>query len=173
MEQNKVEVKVPNISAGAESTLKTVATIELICGIILALVSFLGVENHAIGIGGGLGIFITSLVTWATLNVFANISLRLKAIQETMPLKLVDAKQKPSDTSDEVNVEISVKTMPYSDTPSAKPEREVKKGDRILFRTTKRAVIVEDVRPGEVFVKASAISGYKWLPINDFLIPEE
>ena len=94
MEQKKVEVKVPNISASAESTLKTVATILLIGGVIAALIFIFGIEDHAIGIGAGIGTFLSALASWAVLNVIANISLRLKAIQETMPLRLVWQKLK-------------------------------------------------------------------------------
>lgn len=90
MEQDKVEVKIPKISDGAESTLKFIAIRKLMCGIGLGLYFFFGIENHAIGIGGGIGVIVASLVTWAALNVFAYISLRLKVIQETMSLKLVD-----------------------------------------------------------------------------------
>lgn len=43
----------PNISASAESTLKTMATILLIGGIFAALIFIFGVEDHAIGIGAG------------------------------------------------------------------------------------------------------------------------
>ena len=74
MELNKVEVKVPNISANAESTLKTVATILLIGGIFAALIFIFGVEDHAIGIGAGLGTILSALASWAVLNVIANLS---------------------------------------------------------------------------------------------------
>ena len=94
MEQKKVEVKVPNISASAESTLKTVATILLIGGVIAALIFIFGIEDHSIGIGAGIGTILSALASWAVLNVIANISLRLKAIQETMPLRLVWQKLK-------------------------------------------------------------------------------
>ena len=139
------------------------------------MVSFFGIENHAIGIGGGIGIFIGSIVTWATLNVFANISLRLKSIQETMPLKLVDAMAKPNSPNHGQAIG-STETASEAQTlkECVPTKRELQKGDRVLFRTTKRAVIVEDVRTGEVYVKSSAIgSKREWLPIDKFLIPEE
>lgn len=163
MEQVKVEVKVPNISAGAESTLKTVATITLICGIIAALIFMFGVEEHAIGIGAGIGIVLSSLASWATLNVIANISLRLKAIQETMPLKLVSADK----------VEAKVDSSSTEVTTEHKEKVSVNKGDIVISRMTKQQYKVEDVKDGMVYINRGRFAGYKWEPLSDFLIQQD
>ena len=90
MDNNKVEMKVPNIPDGAESTLKIVATVILVVGIIGSLIIMFAFEDRALGIGFGIAGFLSSLLSWATCNVLANISLRLKALQESIPLKLVE-----------------------------------------------------------------------------------
>ena len=163
MEQKKIEVKVPTFSSGAENTLKTVSTIILIGGIVAALILMFGMEEHAIGIGAGIGIFLSSLASWATLNVIANISLRLKAIQETMPLKMIS----PED--------IKVEPAPTDAVTSAKTEEKtsVNKGDIVISRMTKQQYKVEDVKDGMIYINRGRFAGYKWEPLNDFLIQQD
>ncbi|MBP3835343.1 hypothetical protein [Prevotella sp. Rep29] len=162
MEQNEVEVKVPNISENPESILKTVAIILLIGGIFAALIFMFGVEDHAIGLGAGIGIMLSALASWAVLNVIANISLRLKAIQETMPLKLV---------SPEVGKENNNST---TDTPAVQEEKvSVTKGDVVISRMTKQEYTVEDVKDNMIYINRGRFAGYKWEPLSDFLIQQD
>ena len=162
MEQNEVEVKVPNISENPESILKTVAIILLIGGIFAALIFMFGVEDHAIGLGAGIGIMLSALASWAVLNVIANISLRLKAIQETMPLKLV---------SPEVGKETNNST---TDTPAVQEEKvSVTKGDVVISRMTKQEYTVEDVKDNMIYINRGRFAGYKWEPLSDFLIQQD
>lgn len=162
MEQNEVEVKVPNISENPESILKTVAIILLIGGIFAALIFMFGVEDHAIGLGAGIGIMLSALASWAVLNVIANISLRLKAIQETMPLKLV---------SPEIGKENNNST---TDTPAVQEEKvSVTKGDVVISRMTKQEYTVEDVKDNMIYINRGRFAGYKWEPLSDFLIQQD
>ena len=162
MEQNEVEVKVPNISENPESILKTVAIILLIGGIFAALIFMFGVEDHAIGLGAGIGIMLSALASWAVLNVIANISLRLKASQETMPLKLV---------SPEVGKENNNST---TDTPAVQEEKvSVTKGDVVISRMTKQEYTVEDVKDNMIYINRGRFAGYKWEPLSDFLIQQD
>ena len=162
MEQDKVEVKQPNISASAESTLKTVATILLIGGIIAALFFMLGVEDHAIGIGAGIGTILSALSSWAVLNVIANISLRLKAIQETMPLKLVSPKEETE------------KISSFHETAIEQKEKvSESKGDIVISRMTKQQYKVEDVKGEMIYINRGRFAGYKWEPLSEFLIQQD
>ncbi|MBO6252277.1 MAG: hypothetical protein J6O49_01305, partial [Bacteroidaceae bacterium] len=152
-----------NISASAEGTLKTVATILLIGGILAALIFMFGVEDHAIGFGAGIGAILSALATWAVLNVIANISLRLKVIQETMPLKLVSPEKvetKPSSPIAETKAE-------------AKEKVSVAKGDVVISRMTKQQYTVEDVKDDMVYINRGRFAGYKWEPLSDFLIQQD
>lgn len=162
MEKDKIEVKMPKISASAEGTLKTVATILLIGGIFAALIFMLGVEDHAIGIGAGIGTILSALASWAVLNVIANISLRLKGIQESMPLKLVNPEQ----------IEASPTTS-KEETPVVSNEKvSVAKGDIVISRMTKQQYTVEDVKDGMVYINRGRFAGYKWEPLTNFLIQQ-
>lgn len=162
MEHKKVEVKVPNISASAESTLKTVATILLIGGVIAALIFIFGIEDHAIGIGAGIGSILSALASWAVLNVIANISLRLKAIQETMPLRLVSAEVEKAKNNTSV------------ETPIEKAEKvSVAKGDIVISRMTKQQYTVEDVKDNMIYINRGRFTGYKWEPLSNFLIQQD
>lgn len=82
------------INNGAENTLKTIAGIILTFGIIATLicaVTLVFVENpeyryssskifSAAGFATTIEVFAGTLITWATLRVFANISITLKEI---------------------------------------------------------------------------------------------
>lgn len=82
----------------AEETLKTIATITLVVGIIASLILFFTVcwvENpmsyshkmmfNPIGFGTMVMVLVSSVISWATLKVFANISMTLKDIKNKMP----------------------------------------------------------------------------------------
>mgnify|MGYP006873124739 CR=1 FL=1 len=82
----------------AENTLKTIAIITLVCGIVLTLIllfTICWIDNPAYhyhhekifnpsGFGITCGVLISSLISWAALNVFANISLTLKKINSKL-----------------------------------------------------------------------------------------
>lgn len=106
-----VEVEAPEISSSAENTLSTVASVVLVGGILLSIFIFIyyiveanelssaysaygyrvssGQEGAIIlqGFLYSVAVFIATLTWWAIMKVFVNISLRLKGLQETMPLK--------------------------------------------------------------------------------------
>lgn len=86
------------VSNGAENTLKIIALITLVCGIILTLIllaTICWIDNPAYhyhqekmfnpsGFGITCGVLMSSLISWAALNVFANISLTLKQINSKL-----------------------------------------------------------------------------------------
>ena len=84
---------IANENNSAEKTLKTIATITLVLGIIAAFVMVFTVcfvpkygdngQNvfNPIGFGMTVGVLLSCIISWATLNVFANISLTLKDIK--------------------------------------------------------------------------------------------
>ena len=169
------EVGIPDIPSNAESTLKTIAMVILICGIIVSIILlftivFVGVsgtyysekEFNPSGFAMTIGILLSSIASWASLNVFANISLRLKAIQETMPLRLIDEneiKQK-----DQCKQEENI-------TPR-KSLSDIKVGDRVTWRKSMTKYTVEDIAPGKVLLSTGLLGGKKWIPEEEIIIPQ-
>lgn len=72
----------------AEKTLRTIATVTLIIGIILSIIvlgiSFSGFPGAPALIIAAIAIFISSLISWAVLKVFCNISLKLSSIENKL-----------------------------------------------------------------------------------------
>jgi hypothetical protein len=158
-----IEVKVKAISDGSENTLKTVATIFLVCGIIAAVAVIFASENKVMGIIYAIATFVGSLATWATLDVIANISLRLKGIQESMPLRLIDPT--PSQTKE---------VKPADVKPEESEEKtSVKPGDYVFSRMTKNRYQVEDVKGDKIFINKGMLGGHKWESFSDFIIAQD
>lgn len=158
-----IEVKVKAISDGSESTLKTVATIFLVCGIIVALAVIFASENKMMGIIYAIATFVGSLATWATLDVIANISLRLKSIQESMPLRLIEPSTAPAKGK-----------KPAEEKPEDVAEKTtVAPGDYVISRMTKARYQVEDVKGDKIFINKGMIGGRKWESLSDYIIPQD
>ena len=158
-----VEVKVKAISDGSENTLKTVATIFLVCGIIVAIAVFFTSDDKVMGILYAIATFVGFLATWATLDVIANISLRLKSIQESMPLRLIDS----AAAETKVIKHVETKSEEMTEKTSVKP------GDYVISRMTKNRYQVEDVKGDKIFINKGVIGGRKWEPLSDYIIPQD
>ena len=150
VERKMVEIPVPDISSNAEKKLKTVAIIILVLGIFVAIVGLI------VAVISFVYFFVCILCLvgcWALMNVIANISLRLKGIQETMQLKLV-----PELNEEKQNVsEASQNTEFVYD----KRLDGIKKGDKVKEIATGKIYKVDDVDDKRIYC-GSLIGGYMW-----------
>ena len=177
MEKEKmVEVKMPDIPSSAENTLKTIATIILICGIIVSVIllftaMFIEEPSYSYhtekvfnpeGFVMTVGVLLSSIATWASLNVFANISLRLKGIQETMPLRLVEAQ-----------TVLPTNIQQEEEKTERKGVSTLKVGDKVVYRKTMAICKVEEIGDGKVLLYAGLLGGHKWIPEDELIIPQE
>lgn len=94
----KVEGVIEEPSYAAETTLTVIANIVLVVGIIVGLICLFticwvdsgkysyseDIVFNPSGFAGTIGVFVSSIVTWAVLKVFANISTSLKQINAKM-----------------------------------------------------------------------------------------
>lgn len=156
-----VEVKVPEISTSAANTVKTVATIILFLGILGSVIMFIkGMINDydlILLISSFVSLTYT-VVAWALLHVIANISLQLKYIQETMPLRLVsENKKQENDTLQNKGNSLS----------------SIKVGDKVTWKKTMTKYTIEGIRDEEVYLFTGMFGGYKWIPKNELIIPQE
>ena len=158
--KNLKEVKIPEISTSAESTLTTIGGIILFLGIISTLIlacttlqtkvynGYYHVEQfNPMGLALTLGSLLSSLATWAVLRVIANISLRLKAIQETMPRRLM--------------TEAEIKAVKITGSKA-----EVKKftvGDTIFYNEKKYHIVAINEDAGKICINKGFFAGYAWL----------
>lgn len=86
--ENK-NVNIPKISSSAEETLRVIANITLVLGFIATIVILFSISDYPVELGPVIfgiacAVQVSSILSWAVLRVIANISLRLKGIQETM-----------------------------------------------------------------------------------------
>ena len=76
----------PEIPTSAEKTLTNIAYLVLVLGIlggfVLAMASLAMQSGYLFGVAAAT--VLSCVLTWASMHVFANISLRLKAIQDVM-----------------------------------------------------------------------------------------
>lgn len=161
-DKNLKEVEIPEISTSAESTLTTIGNIILILGLISTFILALTtlqteVYNgyryeerfNPMGLGITIGTLLSSLATWAVLRVIANISLRLKAIQETMPRRLI--------------IEAEIKTVEITEEKAE--EKAVKidftVGEIVLYKGKKYPIW--DINEGKVCIDKGIFGGYIWL----------
>jgi hypothetical protein len=159
----KVEVEVPKISTSSAETVKILATIILIIGVIGGVIMFsIGIDNNPILIISSIISIVYVVTTCALLQVIANISIQLKAIQETMPLKLVEAKAKKVEN-----------TKPAEEHVERKGISTLKVGDKVTWRKTMAICTVEDIDGNRVYVNTGFLGGHKWIPEEELIIPQE
>lgn len=158
MEEKKLkEVEIPEISTSAENTLTTVGGIILALGIIATVIlacTTLQIEVYndyhceekfnPMGFAITLGTLLSSLATWAVLRVIANISLRLKAIQETMPRRLMTEKEVQQTEKKKVHSDFTV-------------------GETILYKGSKYQIENISGSTGRICIYRGAFAGYAWL----------
>lgn len=158
MKENKFkEVEIPKISSSAESTLTTIGSFILAIGIIATVIlAFttlqIKVYNgyryeeqfNPLGLALTLGTLLSTIVTWAVLRVIANISLRLKAIQETMPRRLI--------TEIEAEAEEQQEKV-----------RDFEVGETILYKGSKYKIENINDSTGKLCIYKGVFAGYAWL----------
>jgi len=157
MEEKKLkEVEIPEISTSAENTLTTVGGIILFVGIIATLIwAFLSIRFSSFAyFAVALCTLLSSLATWAVLRVIANISLRLKAIQETMPRRLMTEKEVQQTEKKKVHSDFTV-------------------GETILYKGSKYQIENISGSTGRICIYRGAFAGYAWLYPEDVSKVEE
>lgn len=82
-----VTTPVNNVDNDAENTLLFIAKATLIIGIIASIIFIFVslVDREIVEVAAAIVVFVYSVVIWATLKVFANISKTLKEIKNRMP----------------------------------------------------------------------------------------
>lgn len=94
-----------------------------------------------------LGTLLSTLATWAVLRVIANISLRLKAIQETMPRRLMtEAETQHSVIEEKVKIPCDFKV-----------------GETILYKGSKYQIENISDSTGKICIYRGKFAGYAWL----------
>ena len=165
MEENKFkEVEIPEISTSAENTLTTVGGIILTLGIIATVIlacTTLKTEVYngyyhedqfnPMGLVITLGTLLSTLATWAVLRVIANISLRLKAIQETMPRRLMTEK------------EVQQAVIEEKQTEEKKVPSDFTVGETILYKGSKYQIENISDSTGKICIYRGKFAGYAWL----------
>ena len=165
MENTKLkEVEFPQISTSAEGTLTTVGNVILVLGILATIIlAFTTVfvevevgwhkENHfnPMGLALTMGTLLSTLATWAVLRVIANISLRLQAIQETMPRRLM------------TEAEVNVFEVGEQEAAENKIQSDFSVGEIVLYKGNKYPI--ENISPstGKICINRGFIAGYAWV----------
>lgn len=165
MENTKLkEVEIPQISTSAEDTLTTVGNVILVLGILATIILafttvFVEVEVgwhkesrfNPIGLALTLGTLLSSLATWAVLRVIANISLRLKAIQETMPRRLM------------TEAEVNVFEVGEQEAAENKIQSNFSVGEIVIYKGNKYPI--ENISPstGKLCIYRGTFAGYAWV----------
>jgi hypothetical protein len=165
MENTKLkEVEIPQISTSAEDTLTTVGNVILVLGILATIILafttvFVEVEVgwhkesrfNPMGLALTVGTLLSTLATWAVLRVIANISLRLKAIQETMPRRMM------TDAEVKVVEEVEQKLA------ENKVQSDFSVGEIVLYKGNKYPI--ENISPstGKICINRGFIAGYAWV----------
>lgn len=154
----KETVKVKKINTNAEESLTIIANITLGVGIIGSIISLIyNLDNGTLFMGFILSgaILLSAIGAWAFYNVIANISLRLKSIQDTMPLKLVEA----------VNTGEDIRTEQEAiQNTDPQPDSLIKKGDFIIYLADNKEYEVESVgKGGRICIYKGLLAGYIWL----------
>ena len=152
-EIKKTEIKVPEISSNAEETLKAVAVIILVLGLIGGVIMMLAIENHPVGITYGIFTILFSIALSSIMQVIANISLRLKGIQETMPLRMIiiEKEEEKNKFVQSENIEIT-----YD-----KRLDNIKKGDKVKVIATGKIYKADDISENYIHC-GSLVGGYMW-----------
>ncbi len=151
-ETKKVEIKCPEIPSNAEETLKTVAVIILVLSIIGGVVMMITIEDHAVGITYGIFTILFSIASCSIMKVIANISLRLKGIQESMPLRMIPIDEEENNKIVQPdNIEIT-----YDERLD-----NIKKGDKVKVIATGKIYKVDDIVEKSIYC-GSLMGGYMW-----------
>ena len=175
MENKKLkEVEIPQISTSAEETLTTVGGIILAIGIAATVIlafTTLKTETYngyyheeqfnPMGLALTLGTLLSTLATWAVLRVIANISLRLKAIQETMPRRMM--------TENEFKV-IQVNEQKVAEKLA---KCKVAIGETIIYKGKKYEVMNVETSEGKLCINLGVLTGYVWLDLEEVTKVEE
>ena len=158
------EVEIPQISTSAEETLTTVGGIILAIGIAATVIlafTTLKTETYngyyheeqfnPMGLALTLGTLLSTLATWAVLRVIANISLRLKAIQETMPRRML--------------TEAEVKEIEVVEQKTAKNkiQSDFSVGEIVLYKGNKYPIENISDSTGKICINRGFIAGYAWV----------
>ena len=168
------EVEIPQISTSAEDTLTTVGNVILVLGILATIILafttvFVEVEVgwhkesrfNPMGLALTVGTLLSTLATWAVLRVIANISLRLQAIQETMPRRMMtDAEVK---VVEEVEQKLAEKLEKCNFTI----------GETIIYKGKKYEVMNIDTSEGRLCINLGVLAGYVWLDPEEVTKVEE
>ncbi len=165
MENKKLkEVEIPQISTSAEETLTIVGGIILAIGIAATVIlafTTLKTETYngyyheeqfnPMGLALTLGTLLSSLATWAVLRVIANISLRLQAIQETMPRRMM------------TEVEVKEIEVVEQKTAENKVQSDFSVGETVLYKGNKYPI--ENISPstGKLCIYKGIFAGYAWV----------
>ncbi|MBR1593280.1 MAG: hypothetical protein IJ659_00715 [Alloprevotella sp.] len=159
------------LSDSAESTLKGIAIFILIAGLFMTLLLFFTVcftkvpkgyygeetSFNPQGFAITVATLLSSLATWAALNVFANISLRLKTLQEVF----ADA------TAVGTQPEAPKDTRPKS---VRLGEMDLKPGDTIVRNIDGKEYEVKEVRSDAVLIYTGMLGGYRALSPDEFTL---
>ena len=164
--ENRVEVKIPEFSTSAAETAKIVATLILVIGVIGCIFMFIkGIDDNPILIVISIVSIIYVVAIWALLCVIANISLQLKAIQESMPLRLIDKSASEINSKEQlIQGEVAV---------SSETNTGIKVGDKVTWKKTMTKYTIEAIRDNEVYLFTGMFGGYKWIPEDELIIPHK
>ncbi len=162
MENTKLkEVEIPQISTSAEDTLTTVGNVILVTGIFASIVFVFAGDFEFMDIVFALGIFLSSLTTWAVLRVIVNISLRLKAIQETIPRRVMTEKEFKVVQVNEQKVAKKLAKCNFTI------------GETIIYKGKKYEVMNIDTSEGRLCINLGVLAGYVWLGPEEVTKVEE
>lgn len=184
------ESRKQNISTKAESTLRIVANIILLLGMattILLLFSVAIVEDPSqhykdvfspVGFGVAVGVFLSALATWAVLRVIANISCRLKNIQDFLCPGMVA----PMHTHNEIPNQAREMQQPTSiggtylmteaenteDDMGSVPDLKVKVGDYVISVKDNAKYEVRSTDGDKACVQRGLLGGFTWLGPTEY-----
>lgn len=165
--EEMVEVQIPEISTSPAYNVKTIATILLVIGIIGAFCMFLVFLKTLdyVLLTSSFVSLIYIVVTWAVLNLIANISLQLKAIQDTMPLKKVVKNLSGTKDNEKITTYVT-----GGEKQIKNDGKIIKIGDRVTWSKTGTKYTVEDINENKVFLSTGIMGGYKWIPVEELVL---
>lgn len=165
MENKKFKtVDIIEIPTNAEETLKLIASIVLWLGIIASFAFLCTIATNPMGLVVVFGSFFSSIISWAMLRVVANISLRLKAIQDSMPLKMVEDVQKG---------EVILNNENQSEEKADSNEKvihttngDIEIGTEIIWLKNGKKYTVENIDKGKICFDRGFFTGYIWCSVD-------
>ena len=145
------EVEIPQISTSAEDTLTTVGNVILVLGILATIILAFTAVINPIGLALAIGTLLYSLTTWAIVRVIANISLRLKAILETMPRRMM------------TEVEVKEIEVVEQKTAENKIQSDFSVGETVLYKGNKYPIEKISPSTGKLCIYRGTFAGYAWV----------